>query len=261
MYQAKARMLAFDFLTDELVYRLPPSEVMLLAGMIARADNLGRLPGEPAVLLSYLYSPRPPRGDVLPDAVEHLLTELAVAERVAWYAVGGTRFAQFTRWRKHQSGLREHNLKSALPGPDAQGAVAVTLPGRTLDMFHVEPSGDAPDIGAAETTARRQSHVEAERQRLGQLIYEWCRADKGDGPLHGNDWAKLAAWLWNSGTHHPETVIALLDEVKARRPKSPYAYLAKGSEVRESITMRVNAEAEVRRHNEIKKLEQRRETA
>lgn len=247
-------MLSFDFLNDEVVYGLAPVQVMLLSGMIARADNLGRLPGAAGVLLGFLFYPKDPRTDVMPTEVEGLLMALARSKRVAWYAVEGVRFVQFLRWDKNQPGIREHNRKSSFPGPETPGAVAVVIPGETLEMFDASaPAGR--DCEPPSTAQVRRQSVE-QRGTLAfdsKRVGDWVLAHS-DGPelMSVKDWIKFSAWLWNSGTKSMPVLLAMLDECAARRPNQPYAYFKDGTETREAINMRVAARVEEARHEKIK---------
>jgi len=252
-YTAKARMLSFDFLNDEVVYRLEPARVMLLAGMIARADNLGRLPGEPEVLLGFLFYPKSPRPDVMPDAVEGLLMTLARAERIAWYVAGGTRFVQFARWQKNQPGLKDANRKSTFPAPD--DGVPVVIPGSTLEMFADETHAQAdvrltpPNPAFARAQASEQR---AARAFDATALNDWLIANAEGSTMSRNDWCKFAAWLWKTGTKSMPVLMALLDECVARRPQQPYAYFKPGTETREAINMRVSMAVAEKEHKRIR---------
>lgn len=120
-YTARARMLSWDFPSDAAVQSLPAEHALALSFMIARADNLGRLPGEPEVLLAHLFTPKRPRADFSSDMLTECLWNLAGLGIVVWYEVEGTRFVQLAKWSGHQS-IRSDLRKSDLPAP-SEGVV------------------------------------------------------------------------------------------------------------------------------------------
>lgn len=162
-------MLAADFLADDVVRRLPARHALALAGMIARADNLGRLPGEPDVLLSYLFAPKKPRADFDEAMIEETLTILAKEGVVRWYFFDGTRYVALSKWRDHQK-IRQDLLKSDLPDPE-DGAEVV--PDDRLVPPRPKPvppaAGAAPEIGGTPSggtpeEGRTEVEVEVEEE-------------------------------------------------------------------------------------------------
>ncbi len=51
---------------------------------------------------------------------------------------------------------------------------------------------------------------------------------------------KFGAWLWKSGTHDNDQVIALVEDCLRRAPNMPYAYYAKGGVARNALEARVS---------------------
>lgn len=265
-YTAKARMLSFDFLADDVVYHLPHVQALLLAGMITRADNLGRLPGDPPVLLAYLFFPKPPRHDITEAEVTKLLFALATVAPpvIVWYQVERSRYAQFMRWKVHQAGLRAHNLKSTLPGPDAPGAQLVVEAGQP-SLFALPPPPEVELLedhtADIEKLVRGVGAQAALARTLGDFdescVWEWVRADGSRistaGTFDGPGWVKFAHWLWNTGTHDMATVVALLDECYRLRPKQPYAYFHPEHGTRDIKAMQATAAEVVERHEQTQK--------
>ena len=262
-YTAKARMLSFDFLPDDVVYDLPPMQALLLAGMIARADNLGRLPGDPPVLLSYLFFPKPPRADASNDDVEGLLTRLCIAVPpiVLWYQVGQSRYVQFVRWSTHQAGLREHNLKSTLPAPNSEGSTPVMEYGQP-SLFAAPPAPAVPlDINAmdkvralVQSAAAQHSMARAAGGFDAGRVQEWAATTgRTISPDSDRDTIKFAHWLWNSGLRNMDALMALLEDRLAHVAENPYAYYAAGKPAREAIVMRFHAGRQVAQHEQVKR--------
>lgn len=256
-------MLSFDFLTDDVVMSLTHVGTLLLAGMISRSDNLGRLPGEPDVLLAFLYYPKRPRPDVSTGDVEQLLNALASSKRITWYVVGGVRYVQFNAWAKNQPGIREHNRKSSFPAPSGEHA---TLMGETLPLelqASVARQRDDRQVDVAQLV-RAVSAQAREQKSKGELDYDaikqWMTAD-GKGmdqskSLRGADWLKFSAWLWNTGSS-TEDVLAVLDECYRLNPREPYAYFAPSRQVRQAIQMRKHGDAAAEENARIKALERK----
>jgi hypothetical protein len=252
-------MLSFDFLIDDVVYGLRPMLGLLLAGMITRADNLGRLPGEPSVLLAYLFYPRAPRPDAGADDVRDLLITLSTLKPavVAWYWVGNTRFVEFVHWKRHQPGLREHNLRSSFPGPDADSARAVLVPHHGTEALDLDspPEGESSpplDLGAlVKTVARSHSMDAALGMYDAERVAEWCAhsdAVRQAAPADKSIPQQVGHWLWNSGVANMDVVIAILDEYARLKPANPFAYFAPRSVAREAIVARFHGERQIAEH-------------
>lgn len=233
-YTARARMLSFDFLCDDVVYELPPTQALLLAGMVTRADNLGRLPGNSSVLLSYLFWPKQPRPDMTDRDVEDLLMVLASVKPpvIRWYQRRGDRFVEFSRWLAHQGGIRERNRKSILPAPDDEGCVPVLEVGGQMALA-AEPEAAIPgyDVRALiRTVAGQHSMARTLRDFEESRVWAWVRGSEDrQGPglgIRDAEWVRLAHWLWNTGTHDMDDVLGLLAECERQAPRNAYAYLA-----------------------------------
>lgn len=259
-YTAKARMLSFDFLPDDVVYVLPPMQALLLAGMVARADNLGRLPGDPPVLLAYLFFPKPPRPDATEAEAEALLTALAsaVPPIVVWYQVGASRYVQFRRWKVHQAGLREHNQKSTLPGPDAEGSEPVIQHGQP-SLFAPPQQATVQLAGTADAIRRLVEHTAGQHnlsRALGEFdearAWAWIRDRIPNGP-ELDEWYKFARWLWNTGTHNMDGVEAVLENRMAMKPVNAYAYYAPGGTTRDLKVMQARVAEAQGKHEKEKK--------
>ena len=266
-YTAKARMLSFDFLADDTVYRLPPEQVLVFTGMLARADNLGRLPGEPEVLLTYLFYPKRPRDDITVLHVEALLVALATAKPtiIVWYAVEGVSYVEFVRWSKHQAGIRPHNRKSSFPAPDVPGVVRVVLPGQTLDML--DPPSALPemrgDVGALIRSVAGQASMQKALTGFDEArVKEWIRVEPmRSGPigyvLRGIEWVKFARWLANTGTTNMNDVMRVLDECWRLQPRNPWAYFHPDANTRGMVEMQQTAKAADAVHNALKEEDKR----
>jgi hypothetical protein len=255
-------MLSFNWLIDPLVYSLPPVQAMLFAGMVSRADNLGRLPGDPTVLLSYLFSPRPPRADVGPEDVSALLSELSASDPaiITWYMVEGTAYVEFSHWDKHQPGLKVHNKKSAFPGPDKASQILRPQSQRTphlgLDMFKPEPqwAGDVAERLKRGASLASKVARDIDREYDSELVELTVARLEPDESKRG-EWYKLAQWLWKDGVTYMPNVIDLLEANARFKPDLPYAYFAKGGKGREGISLRANAGRSEGEHEATKKQE------
>jgi hypothetical protein len=249
-YLAKARMLSYDFLSDDLVYSLAPIQVCILTGMIARADNLGRMPGEPSVLLSYLFWPRPVRSEFHVEAAKELLTKLAsrTPPLITWYQIGETRYIEFANWAKHQPGIRSHNRKSSLPAPDDKNATRVAIPGEQTGLF--EPISTESTMGKPAAPSIRETRAMI-RGLVGNLSMSRSNRSFDDAALQAKalelkldpvETFKLARWLWNDGVDDMKCVLALIEEHARLKPKHFYAYFAKGGPAREGIVARFRSD-------------------
>lgn len=262
-YTAKARMLSFDFLPDDIVYDLPLVQALLLVGMLARADNLGRLPGEPEVLLTYLFFPKPPRRDISADDVEPLLLKLAQCKRIVWYVMKGVRYIQFSNWDKHQPGIRAHNKRSSYPAPTDDGAGRVALPGDTLAL-EFEPPPQPPQLSVVELVAGARAQAvatKAQAQFDSDAVMAWVVADTERDALgaydvlRGVQWVRFAQWLWKTGTTSMRDVLHVLGECRRLRPRSPYAYFIASNGTRGSVEARMNADEAMAEGERIKREE------
>lgn len=69
-----------------------------------------------------------------------------------------------------------------------------------------------------------------DQERAWRWIQRNCEA-RGHRSL-----MRFAAWLWKSGTHDNELVIAILSDCLSRRPAEPYAYYASEGPRRDCMT-------------------------
>lgn len=79
--------------------------------LLVNCDDFGRMDARPKILASKLY----PLKDVRANQIENALRELASAELVYLYNVGGKPFLQTVTWERHQQ-IRAK--KSKYPSPD-----------------------------------------------------------------------------------------------------------------------------------------------
>jgi hypothetical protein len=252
-------MLSFDFMTDGLVYSMPLEHVGLFAGMLSRADNMGRLPGEPSVLLQFLFFPKPPRPDVTEASVQRLLESLAASGKVRWYAVNGTRYVEFASWWKHQAGIKQQNRKSSYPSPDDGRLVALPL----LD------SQGKPMVEGASTQHAQLSIADlvskvagaSSMQRVvgfdADAVSDWVRDKVGSSPkacvFSGrSEWLKFAHWLYNTGTTRMQDVLHVLDECLRLQPQNPWAYFHQSKGTRSTVQLVKNARAVEAEHEAMK---------
>lgn len=254
-YTARARMISFDFLVDDIVYHLPLKQVILLTGMIIRADNLGRLPGEPDVLLPYLFYPKSPRSDMSIDDVRELVMKLAGlrSPMIAWYTAKGSRYIQFLKWWSHQS-LPAHNKRSSFPGPDDEGSVACMVPkNETQPLPFDEPQtpAPAPNLSAMVSEIAKQHARQWDAPTFdANRIAEWCGARK---LANVTEWVKLGGWLWSTGVTNNDAIAALIEECERLKPENPYAYFAAGNNAREAIVSRFHGDQQVKQHEQEKR--------
>lgn len=164
---------------------------------------------------------------------------------------------QFLRWTTHQS-LREHNRRSAMPGPEDDGSVACLLPTNTTEPLPFDEPGvvvaATPNLatlvaGIAQQHARQWEAPTFDAAR----ITDWCNAR---GLPNVNEWMKLGAWLWSTGVKNADAIVALMDECERLKPANPYAYFAAGNVAREAIVGRFHVDQRVKEHEQ-----QKRETA
>lgn len=80
--------------------------------LLVNCDDFGRMDARPKILASKLY----PLKDVRANQIENALRELASAELVYLYNVGGKPFLQTVTWERHQQ-IRAK--KSKYPSPDS----------------------------------------------------------------------------------------------------------------------------------------------
>lgn len=227
-YLAKARMLSYNFMVDPVVYHLPPIQALVLAAMVARADNLGRLPGDPAVLLAYLFFPKPPRGDMTPDDVREALRACATAKPpiISWYRVEGASYVQFETWAEHQT-IKPQNRKSSYPPPDSKGARAIA-----------SPTGEQGDIPGLEPV--EQPNVQA---LVGNLVRGMGAMPDSDG-FPAGEFADarfdvpFAHWLWKNGVRDPGLLKHIVEmDTTMAYTGSKYAYWAVGGKALEGVRL------------------------
>jgi hypothetical protein len=63
---------------------------------------------------------------------------------------------------------------------------------------------------------------------------------------------KFAGWLWQSGTHDMDCLMAILEDRCRRNPENAFAYYAPGGDARDCRTASVNLEAGARENESFK---------
>ena len=117
MATARGRMLSWTISKDGRVARLScPLAKLLYSWMIAHADNLGRMPGEPAEVRATVI-PREP--EVTDEWVAVWLAEMHTLGLIVWFEFDGMRYVQLTGWDKHQRLTGNMRRKSDYPEPPA----------------------------------------------------------------------------------------------------------------------------------------------
>lgn len=142
---ARARMLSSRVSTDSKVRALPCAAARLLfTWMIAHADNLGRLRGEPHFVRALVIPHEP---DVTDRHVEEWLLAMADSGLISLYESDGGQFIQLTAWEKHQR--LDRMKRSDFPPP----------PDKPLAPMR-EPA--VPDREPLAAGSRREVEVEVE---------------------------------------------------------------------------------------------------
>ena len=117
-------MVSSSISTDAKVRELPCGNAMLLfSWMIAHADNLGRLRGEPFYLKAVVVPYVP---DVTEHDVECWLAKMAELGLVEWYEVKGDRYVQVRGWANHQRLDRARKSDLPPPPPGTSGSPSVS---------------------------------------------------------------------------------------------------------------------------------------
>ena len=113
--RARGRMLSWKISIDRAVGDLScDSARLLFTWMIAHADNLGRLRGDPSwvreEVMPLIRSARPRR-------VGKWLDEMKNLELIDYYEVDGIKYVQFRKWDKHQKLTGNMRKHGDLPAP------------------------------------------------------------------------------------------------------------------------------------------------
>lgn len=101
MASPRIRSLKHTFFSDEKLAELPLAARYTFAGLIAHADDEGRLKGDPRLIKAQVW----PLDDYMTSAeVANQLDALASGPdpRIRWYRVAGRQFIEIVNFRKHQ---------------------------------------------------------------------------------------------------------------------------------------------------------------
>src|SRR5262245_58960352 len=107
-----------EFWTRRRLAAAPPAVRLVMLGLIQRADDEGRLEGDPVILRSQLF----PAGGIEQVDFDGALEFLAVAGEVVLYAVGDAPYVAVPGWRDRNSWQFQQISKrqpSRLPPPPA----------------------------------------------------------------------------------------------------------------------------------------------
>lgn len=110
------RLLKESICTSENIDALSAFVETVFYRLIVNCDDYGRLDARPKLLASKLY----PLRDMQTEQIENALRELASAELIHLYNVGGKPFLQIVTWERHQ---QVRAKKSKFPSPDSADKV------------------------------------------------------------------------------------------------------------------------------------------
>ena len=94
----RIRTLKPELFRDERVARWPLPQRLLWIGLIAHADDFGRLEGHPSALRALVF----PLDDFTTKRVETMLASIADSGRIHRYHVAGLDYIEIVNWGDHQ---------------------------------------------------------------------------------------------------------------------------------------------------------------
>lgn len=94
----RIRSLKPEFFRDEKVQRLPIQARLLFVGLIAHADDEGRLDGKPVAVRSLVF----PHDDISTRTVSRWIGEIQSMGLIYRYDVGEFSWIEIRGWEKHQ---------------------------------------------------------------------------------------------------------------------------------------------------------------
>lgn len=156
-------MLSPTISTDARVRDLPCMGARLLfSWMIAHADNLGRMRGEPAYVRATVIPHEPGATD---EDVSSWLRSMAELGLIDWYEVDGGRYVQFRAWARHQR--LDRMKKSDLPPPPVStGSPLVSSGDRSVSTgLHWSPEVEGEVEVEGEGEGEREAEHEGEGER------------------------------------------------------------------------------------------------
>lgn len=95
----RIRSLKPELFRDEKVQRLPRDARLLFVGLIAHADDEGRLDGDTRIIRSLVF----PMDDLPLKTVDHLLNQISGLGLVYRYTADDYTWIEIRGWAKHQS--------------------------------------------------------------------------------------------------------------------------------------------------------------
>lgn len=105
----RIRSLKPELFRDEKIARLPIPARYLWIGLIAHADDDGRLEGHPAALRALIF----PLDELTIKKVETMLAQIADTGRIDRYQFAGLDYIEIRNWKRHQK-INRHTA-SAIP--------------------------------------------------------------------------------------------------------------------------------------------------
>lgn len=87
-----------EYFRDEKVNRMPRDARLLMLGLIAHADDEGRLDGHPAAIKSTVF----PHDDLTSKKVSDWLQIIADQGLIYRYEAGGIEWIEICNWARHQ---------------------------------------------------------------------------------------------------------------------------------------------------------------
>lgn len=156
MSSPRIRSLKHTFFSDEKICEYPLAVRWTFAGLIAHADDEGRLKGDPRLVKAQVW---PLDDDITAARVAEHLTRLASGPepRIRWYKVAGRQYVEVINFKRHQ--YIQKPKPSELPAPLASDSDTVRVPddyrldGMGLDGNGADTDAKAPHPLASASTA------------------------------------------------------------------------------------------------------------
>lgn len=103
----RIRSLKPELFRDERVARWPLAQRLLWVGLIAHADDHGRLEGHASALRSLVF----PLDDFTAKKVDSMLNAIAESGRIHRYQADGLDYIEIVNWKSHQKVNRPSDSK------------------------------------------------------------------------------------------------------------------------------------------------------
>lgn len=152
MASPRIRSLKHTFFSDEKICEYPLAVRWTFAGLIAHADDEGRLKGDPRLVKAHVW----PLDDEITAArvADHLMRLSSGSEpRIRWYRVSGRQYIEVINFKKHQ--YIQKPKPSELPGPDMSDTDTIRVP----DEYRLDGMGWEMDGKGAERESGRTEPI------------------------------------------------------------------------------------------------------